>query len=294
MRQPRLPGVFLFLLLCSFANKKKARLKLMTDFVAIPAGTCNIAAANEPARPVSISSFYMSKYEVSNAQYRQFLTEAIPGMTEKQRAQAQCDSLGWHSLLSYSTPLADYYFNHPAYKDYPVVNISYEGALLYCAWLEQQLQKENPGYEIHAGLPSREQFIRAAQGKRNQAMFPWGNFYLRNNRGQFLCNFKRVGDQCITRNPVTGQPEVKVTEYSQSLSGPALVTVNVKSFYPNDYGLYNMCGNAGEMISEKGICLGGSWNDYGGDVHIRSEAVYQHSAPTVGFRPVLSIREKSN
>jgi hypothetical protein len=53
-----------------------------------------------------------------------------------------------------------------------------------------------------------------------------------------------------------------------------------------------MCGNAAEMINEKGIAVGGSWNDYGGDIHILSFTNYKGPAPTVGFRPVILVREK--
>ena len=49
----------------------------------------------------------------------------------------------------------------------------------------------------------------------------------------------------------------------------------------------------GAMIREKGICMGGSWNDYGGDVHICSEATYERSAPTVGFKPVITVTAHS-
>lgn len=54
-----------------------------------------------------------------------------------------------------------------------------------------------------------------------------------------------------------------------------------------------MCGNAAEMINESGIAMGGSWNDYGGDVHIKSEAVYKTAASTIGFRPIIITKEKN-
>ena len=106
-----------------------------------------------------------------------------------------------------------------------------------------------------------------------------------------MCNFKRVNDGAIYRNRITGRPEV--AEGAGEYSRTSFYTANAKSFYPNDYGLYNMCGNAAEMISEKGIAMGGSWNDYGADVHIKAEATYKGSAPTVGFRPIIKVSEKT-
>lgn len=60
-----------------------------------------------------------------------------------------------------------------------------------------------------------------------------------------------------------------------------------QSFYPNDWGLYNMSGNVAEMISEKGIAMGGSWHDTGYDVRTESAQSYTDASPLIGFRPVL-------
>ena len=53
-----------------------------------------------------------------------------------------------------------------------------------------------------------------------------------------------------------------------------------------------MCGNVAEMISEKGIALGGSWKDTGYDVRIESTANYTEPSPTVGFRPMMTFIAK--
>jgi Sulfatase-modifying factor enzyme 1 len=128
-------------------------------------------------------------------------------------------------------------------------------------------------------------------GGRRQAVYPWDNYYLRNRKGEYLCNFKRAGDESIVRNRQTGQPEVVGTEWSP-FSESGFYTMKVKSYAPNNYGLYNVCGNAAEMIAQKGIAMGGSWNDFGGDITTKSEASYTGFAFTVGFRPVIIVKEK--
>lgn len=295
--------------LLAFTGNNKNKPKLPDEFVLIPAGNyynTDIArkievpggkglhlkmdsAALEPA-----GGFYISRFEVTNLQYRQFYNQVSPGMTATEKAVIACDSLGWRQELRYNEPLKDYYYRHPAYDNYPVVNISYEGALQYCRWLQQKIEKDNPRYTIEVKLPQKSQWIYAAQGGRREAMFPWGNFYLRNRKGEYLCNFKIVGDQAITRNPATGKPEVHEQDgvATGGLTYENYFTTAVKSFFPNDYDLYNMCGNAAEMIADKGVAMGGSWNDYGGDVHIKSQSVYDGPVPTVGFRPVIIIKEK--
>lgn len=288
-----------FFLLSAFNTIKKNKPKLPEEFVIIPGGTISLngdASRNNddnPANKISIESFYFSKYEVTNLQYRQFYTEVSPGLTDAEKKKISCDSLGWRETLTYNKPMLEFYYRHPAYNNYPVVNIQYEGVAKYCAWLQSKLQTENPGYRIEVSLPSKTQWMYAAMGGQNQAMYPWRNFYLRNKKGEFLCNFKSLGDQAIVRNRTTGTPEVKIFRGGDPLPLTSFFTAQVKSFYPNGFGLYNMCGNAAEMVKEKAVAMGGSWNDYGGDVQIRSEAAYEKSSPTIGFRPLIIATPKS-
>ncbi len=97
----------------------------------------------------------MSKYEVTNLQYRQFLAEVSPGMTEEEKEKITCDSLGWRMTMSYGEPVVEYYYSHPAFNNYPMVNISYEGATKYCEWLQQKIQNYNPGFIIEVRLPKK-------------------------------------------------------------------------------------------------------------------------------------------
>ena len=66
-------------------------------------------------------------------------------------------------------------------------------------------------------------------------------------------------------------------------------TMLVNSFEPNSIGLYNMSGNAAEMIQEKGIACGGGWRSAGYDVQITSTEKYEHSDIDLGFRYFMEI-----
>ncbi|MBI5858421.1 MAG: SUMF1/EgtB/PvdO family nonheme iron enzyme [Sphingobacteriales bacterium] len=286
--KPLLIASTAFLFLSAFGPKKKSKLNLPEEFVRIPAGTWHDSkwgGTYDTWKLVSTSGFYMSKYEVTNLQYRQFYNEVGLVLSDEERKKIMCDSSGWKNK-----PMEASYFSQPAYNNFPVVNISYEGASKYCEWLQQKIQKDNPGFVVEVKLPTRQEWTWAAMGGRSQAMFPWGKYYLLNKKGEPMCNFKRISDGDVYRNRITGKPEV--AERAAEDSQTSYYTATVKSFYPNDYGLYNMCGNAAEMISEKGIAMGGSWNDYGGDVQIRAEAKYESAAPTIGFRPIIMIKEK--
>lgn len=278
------------LVLSSFQIHKKHKPKLPSEFVSVPAGTVHITEGPTTVA-VAVQEFYMSKYEVSNLQYRNFYNEVAPALSERDRERIACDSAGWDTLTSSNQPMIQLYHRHPAFNNYPAVNISYEGAMAYCKWLQEKLSKENPEFEIEVTLPTYAQWIYAARGGRSQALYPWNTYHLRNNKGQKLCNFKSVNDYHIYRNRKTGKAEVAEFAGSPDLQ---TFTSSVNSFKPNDFGLYNMCGNVAEMITEKGKALGGSWNDFGGDVHIMGQCNYERSAATVGFRPVILIVQKAS
>ncbi len=284
MRTYNLFALF-FLILVSFQSGPKDKLKLPTDFVRIPEGRFMLTP---DTNRIQVASFYMSKFEVSNRQYREFFKEVSLHMNATEKATIACDSAGWSREFKDADPMKAHYFSNPAFDQYPVVNISYEGASAYCKWLEEKIQVNNPQFEIEVRLPSRNEWIWAAMGGRSQAMFPWGQYYLRNKKGEPMCNFKVVKDQYIYRSRSTGKVEVAEP------IGTRTYTSTIKSFPPNDFGLYNMCGNAAEMVQEKGKAVGGSFDDYGGNIQIRAEASYDQPSPTIGFRPIIIIKKKDN
>ena len=55
------------------------------------------------------------------------------------------------------------------------------------------------------------------------------------------------------------------------------ITAQVSSYYPNSFGLYNVCGNVAEMVAEKGKAKGGSWKSFGGEVRIESVEYFNFS-----------------
>ncbi|HNX08312.1 MAG TPA: SUMF1/EgtB/PvdO family nonheme iron enzyme, partial [Bacteroidales bacterium] len=69
-------------------------------------------------------------------------------------------------------------------------------------------------------------------------------------------------------------------------------TAPVKSYLPNKFGLYNVCGNVAEMIAEKGKTRGGGWRDSGWDVRIDAVGNYGKSATDIGFRYFMKVIEK--
>ena len=82
---------------------------------------------NNTPRRVSVSSFYMDQYEVSNKvwkEYLQWLKMVYHNRPEVVK-KAQPDVTVWYDALSYNDQVAKNYFSHPAYNEYPVVGVSW-------------------------------------------------------------------------------------------------------------------------------------------------------------------------
>lgn len=90
---------------------------------------------NRPAR-VTVSSFYIDQTEVTNFHWTEYMYwirrayEQYP-MVYKNSLP---DTLAWRSPMGFNEKFVDYYLRHPAYRDYPVVGVSWLQASDFCKW----------------------------------------------------------------------------------------------------------------------------------------------------------------
>ncbi len=117
--------------------------------VPIPAGDFEMGDDNHdaderPAHKVTLPSYYIDKYEVTNAQYKKFCDE-----THKTPPP---------------NPVSDptYFTSKP---DYPVLGVAFDDAAAYAAWADKR-------------LPTEEEWEKAASWDpvaRRKRQFPWGD-----------------------------------------------------------------------------------------------------------------------
>jgi gliding motility-associated lipoprotein GldK len=221
------------------------------------------------------------------------------------------DTLVWirDFTYSYNEPWTLKYFHHPAFKQYPVVGVSWEQANAFCHWrteYKKMFLAEHDLQPVHAyRLPTEAEWEYAARGGRMGGKYPWGSYYTSNEKGCYQANFK----------PKRGN-------YISDSYGSAKA-MKVASFPPNDYGLYDMAGNVSEWTSttfdelgyamvndlnpelqynaetedapalKRKVVRGGSWKDVSYYLEVSTrDYEYQDTARSyIGFRCVMNAIE---
>jgi gliding motility-associated lipoprotein GldK len=230
--------------------------------------------------------------------------------TEKEyQAYIYPDTICWWRDFSYSynEPLVENYFWHPAFDEYPVVGVNWYSAQAFCKWRTywynndrfNGTKKPKPALPRFR-LPTEAEWEYAARGGFEHKIYPWEGPYIRNSRGCYLANFKPGRGDYISDN----------FEY----------TAPVKSYWPNDYGLYCMVGNVAEWIEDdfeetgysyahdlnpiyrdprgrnpRRVIRGGSWKDVAYFLSVGTRT-YEYADTTksfIGFRCVSSVLGRS-
>jgi len=123
------------------------------------------------------------------------------------------------------------YFDYTQYDNHPVVGVSWEMATAYCAWRTLLYQRQVPeGIVTEAfRLPTEAEWEYAARAGKSTYCYPWGVTVSVDGKGCLPGNFK----------PAEG-------DYT---ADGHLITARVRSYPPNDFGLYDMAGNVAEWTS---------------------------------------------
>lgn len=92
---------------------------------------------NNAHRSITVSSFYMDKYEITTLNWNEYLhwMEVVFGTTKPELVErAKPDRTVWREEMAYNDPYETNYFDHPAFSFYPIVGVTWEQAMAYCEW----------------------------------------------------------------------------------------------------------------------------------------------------------------
>jgi formylglycine-generating enzyme required for sulfatase activity len=210
------------------------------------------------------------------------------------------------------------------YANHPAVNVSHEAATAFCEWLTDQYNRSatKKFKEVKFRLPTKEEWMISAHGVKNPVsykledntvevkfypelnsegfgkkveakkvkvsdediLYPWYWLYNfrnspRNNMECFLGNFKLP----------EGTKTCRFLENKVVSPDGFIMMAPVKSYFPNELGLYDLAGNVEEMIDEKGKACGGSWDRLPEESTIKSVNTYTTPTSSLGFRVFMEV-----
>jgi len=204
-------------------------------------------------------NLYVQKYEVSNGDWLSYL-QAIKE-NKSDYSAALPDTTVWRETGKTNEPYVHYYLRHPAYKNYPVVGVSYEQAVNYCIW-----KTKNNTDNLKYRLPTKSEWLEFSY-------FDILEKYKKKIKKSYK-NYIELNNKLIFGNL---QSRDKV---QKEISAP------VDSYFPNSIGLFNVFGNVSEMISEKGIAFGGDYETELSDIKTDYSKTYVKPTKEIGFRIV--------
>lgn len=167
--------------------------------------------------------------------------------------------------------------------DLPMVGITYEQAKLYLNW-RMNLAEENKsvikcGYTISARMMTIEEWQKwsTVSGPRHPEN-KTAHIDTTNEKGCYLINVKMV-NPCET--------------CQKGIDFCGAGAVPVYSYFPDNLGIYNLFGNVWEMTNEKGIAIGGSYNNFAINSDASKTLTYSHPDSWIGFRCVLEFAKQT-
>lgn len=247
----------------------------------------------------TLAQFFMQNSEVSNLEYRTFLFDLLINGENETFLKAKPHQSLWLNAAGHAKgkEMKDNYFSDKRYNDYPVVNITPEGAELYCKWLSKMTLSKYTS--VIARLPYESEWIKAAKAKNLNTIYPWPGDSIQNRYGCHLANF------CIKKQSEKLRPNMKCVPKNRDaynsaefMLGDSMMTCKIYSYNPNDYGLYCMTGNVAEMVytnkNKSIITKGGSWNSDFEQCKLYNHEVLEGTIkanPMTGFRPIFRISQ---
>lgn len=103
-----------------------------------------LSDANNQPRRVTVQSFFMDQFEISNVQWREYVhwLDVVYHQMPKVGKMALPDTTVWRRDLAFNEPLVSGYFRHVAYNNYPVVGVSWKQADDFCKWRTDRVNEK--------------------------------------------------------------------------------------------------------------------------------------------------------
>lgn len=251
-----------------------------------------------PTKVVESGDFYISKFEVTNHEYRRFLNSIDESAAKIYMPKSE----NWKKMVGETNLASNYYFPHSGFDWYPVVNVTLEDAQSFAKWLTKAYnnQKKKEFKEVSFRLPTEAEWELAARGdETHKEMYPWGSPYIQSKDGKFRANVLRVSGRMIKNSwDADGNPQAEVLD--TFLKDKSFVLTSRIATYPETpFGLFDIIGNAAEMTTSDHPEKEGAFITKGGSyalseywAQIDSQYPLEGSNAFTGFRLIMEVIEK--
>ena len=214
--------------------------------------------AELPAHEVTLSSFLIDRYEVTNGQYKECVEAGVCKAPRSDSSRTRGD-----------------YFTNPDYELYPVINVSYNDATTYCEWKGLR-------------LPTEAEWEYAARSS-DANPFPWGNHNPDCTFANSLNNLNAspcVGDTTAVGSYPQGASAFEVLDMAGN------VWEWVSDYFSADYYANSQIENPlGATIGTERVVRGGGW--FNNRTFLRSSSrgydLPFYSGSDLGFRCAVEL-----
>ena len=214
-------------------------------------------------------------------------------------------------------------FERTVFAGQPVVNISHGAAQLYCDWLTEIYGHLPDMQEKHFRLPSESEWEVVARNNDTTSAYAWDGPYLRDYKGCYMANFnwstpydnvtfaksddysqaKQMIEKEREKFNITDSislydslfnKEIEYNDFLKTQNTERACATNWSDkpelyqcarYAPSEYGLYDVCGNASEMLDTPDKTKGGSYTSPGYFLQLKNHEKWDGKpSPCVGFR----------
>jgi sulfatase modifying factor 1 len=263
------------------------------------------------------NNFYADETEITNfhwKEYRYWIAKVFGDSSAEHLATA-LDLAVWmdHPIEKKQLGLVRDYYDHPAYQQHPVVGLTLAQAQGFCEWrsdrvceyilIREKCIPHNPDQTRetyftperyfageymsytepekgivmpHYTIPTKAEWEEVASAGLSTDIFPTGMDW----------STKKMQKQLRKDSVMFNYNMSTDGTWLDSIGDPALP---VFSYYPNDYGIYQSCGNVAEMVQEPFVAKGGSWFQTADSCTVELDLPYDAPNMWLGFRCVCAL-----